>query len=425
VKIALVEAPAPWLVRQHTQAPLGLLYLAAALRRRGHDVGIVRPKNVPELMGCHGCDVIGFGGTTLENPSVVAMARWVRKHLPKVSIWYGGIHVTAMGGIVDEGDLFDCIVVGEADGLIGPLSEIWEKNLPFNRIQRGVAPQDLDALEFPARDLLTARGGSVLSFHEDCDGSENLITSRGCPYSCAFCASQIAANGKLRWRSAESVIAELDLLLDGGIRTLRFEDDNFTANIPRLRELTPRMSRMPIRWHASARAQNLTPEVCDLLVQAHCQELSVGIESGDQRVLDRLNKKVTIDQLVQGCQNAHDAGIHVRALWMTGTPGEEPDTPELNLRLMERLKVHSHALATFIPLPGTPVWNNPEKFQVDIIDRDFRHYNQWLWRQQGGHIVKAEYHPLIRNWRISTKTQHQNVYRMRNYVLDSGVAQPG
>jgi anaerobic magnesium-protoporphyrin IX monomethyl ester cyclase len=428
MKIALVEAPAPWLVRPHAQAPLGLLYLASVLKCAGHEVVLARPKIPYDLNDYSDCQVMAFSGTTLEYPSVLECARWMRQYCGHVGLWYGGVHATAMPGEVMRRHEFDFVGIGEAEGYIAETAEAWEKHHYHNSAGKWEwSPQDLDALPFPDRSLLGGRrGDAIFAFHEGADcGSENIITSRGCAYDCAFCGSCTMWGRKVRWRSAGNVIEEVRQIVDSGCRQIRFEDDNVPANRPRLREMAPRLEELGIVWHCSARAQDLRPETCDLLVKSGCREVSVGIESADQRVLDCLNKRVTVEELRAGCQTATSAGLHVRALWMTGTPGERADTPERNLRFIEQVPVHAHALATFIPLPGTPIWRSPELFQCEILDRDFRKYNQWMWQRKDGEVQEAEYFPLIRNVLLTPDRQADNVYRMRRYVQESGKLQPG
>ena len=121
-----------------------------------------------------------------------------------------------------------------------------------------------------------------------------------------------------------------------------------------------------------------------------------------------------------GVTYAADAGINVRGLFMTGTPGENPDTPELTRDYIESMPLHAITLSTFMPLPGTPVWEDPEKFECEILSRDFANYNKDLWVSDGAGQKRRLYTPLIRNLRLTMDQQVHNVRRMEDYVIETG-----
>jgi len=141
-----------------------------------------------------------------------------------------------------------------------------------------------------------------------------------------------------------------------------------------------------------------------------------GIESGDQRVLDFLKKKANIKEMKEGCKNAHEAGLKIRVLFMIGTPGEREDTPEINKKYLEDLDYDMITLSTFIPLPATQIWDSPEKFNCEIISKDFRLYNKDFYTSEGKRI----YRPLIRNLYLTEAQQIDNVNRMEEYVIRTG-----
>ena len=142
-------------------------------------------------------------------------------------------------------------------------------------------------------------------------------------------------------------------------------------------------------------------------------------------MLDILQKQVRIGEIEAGCRRAAAAGLKVRGLFMMATPGERPDTPELNRDFMMRVPLHAVAFSTFVPFPGTPIWENPEKYFCSVVNLNFDRYNIALFHRQNGKIMKRRYVPFIRNRLLTVNQQADNVARMEQYAEDSGKLNSG
>lgn len=424
MKILFVESPAPWLVRQHAQVPLGLLYLATVVKNAGYEVTFIRPKDKLELAEYENYDVFCFSGTTLEFPMICDCAKFVRKNFPNIKILLGGTHATVMYKEIWEMKLFDAVCVGEGEEMIlKMLKDVRDKKL--KSIYMSSFIKDLDSLPFPDRDLIPGKHGGGIFINGGTE-NENIITSRGCPFDCAFCASESIWHRKVRFRSTENIIAEMKQIIDKyGCKTFRVADDNVTSHKTRCLDLCRELEKLDIKWRCSIRAESIDREVAEALVRAGCQEISPGIESGDQRVLDFLRKRTTLGKMLVGCENAVKAGLRVRALMMIGTPGEREDTPEKNKAYLQILPYHMVTLSTFVPLPGNAIWKNPAKFKCSIINKNFAHYNKDYYISKHGEQVKRDYVPLIRNWMLTLNQQVDNVKRMEKYIEELGKVNKG
>jgi radical SAM superfamily enzyme YgiQ (UPF0313 family) len=422
MKIAFIETPSPWLIRKHVQIPLGPLYLSTILKNYGYDVSVIRPNNVDDLDSAMSFDVICFSGTTLEYPMNIECAKWIKSRDPHKKLILGGVHATALPEDVVKDGFFDAVFAGEAENHIVKLIQDVENNTLKSLYQTNELIQDLDTIPFPDRGLVpNSTGGDVFAYGKNYKGTgnQNFITTRGCPFNCAFCASKYVWKGKVRFRSVENIINEMKSLIKATqIRQLRICDDNVTSNPKRCYDLCRAIidNKLDIVWRCSVRAESLTPEIAEIMKASGCREISPGIESGDQRVLDYLNKNTSLDAMSEGCENAQSAGLTIRALLMIGTPGERRDTPEINHVYLKKLKFDMITLSTFIPLPGTAVWRNPEKYNCTILSKDFRKYNKDYWVSIHGKAQKRTYEPLIQNHFMTLEQQIDNVRRMEEIV---------
>ena len=424
MKIVFVETPSPWLVRRNMHVPLGPLYLATILKRKGHDVRLARPECIEDIS--QDTDIVCMSGTTLEYPMNVEYATWIKKYRPNIKIFLGGSHATAMWHEIWGSDLFDAICVGEGESVILDMVRDAERNDLANGCiyKSNTFVKDLDTIPFPDRALIEGDYGRNIFVNRKSynnKGSESLITSRGCSYNCAFCAAHSMWNGKTRYRSIFNIVSEIKEIIEStGIRQFGIWDDNMTLNKKRCLLLCDEFKKLDIIWRCLVRADQLDSEICETLVAAGCKEIWPGIESGDQRVLDYLDKRSNTEAMLEGCRNAKEAGLKIKALFMIGTPGERENTPELNRDYINRLDFDMITISTFTPLPGSPIWNDPDKYNCEILSKDFRKYNQYYWAMKNGKKVAREYEPVIHNKYLTIEQMKSNVERMGIYVEETG-----
>ncbi len=434
MKIALINPPHPYLIHPDSQAPLGLLYIAAALRDAGHDVEFVNLSRYDEWRAIPhvplDCDLYGFTATSVDYPRVEGMAKRLHELLPSAKIILGGAHATAAPELVDP-DVFDAVCIGEGEEIILKIVADAERG-HLAMVYQAERIRDLDRLPLPARDLLYAQGGDIFArgahYGPATAGESTVIVSaRGCPFNCAFCASEAIWGRCTTVRPACGVAAEVITVRDDlGVREFRFSDETFNLNRDRLRDLCRALTGLDVYWRASIRPGLSTVEDFSFMYDAGCREISAGVESGDQRVLDVLRKGLTVDDSREMCERATRAGLKVRLLLMTGCPGEAPDSPEITRDFLESVPFDLVALTQFRPLPGSPVWDDPSAFGVRIIDRALDHYNIYNWRRTLSQARSlAPSRSVIETDAMSREALEGNMDRMRQYVMDTGKCNMG
>ena len=229
--------------------------------------------------------------------------------------------------------------------------------------------QDLDAIPFPARDLLP--NDRYIRFGKQKYGFSitTVMSTRGCPYACDFCSNVVFGNS-YRERSAENVVDEIEAALGLGYDRISFADDVFTLNARRVLDICAEIDRRGLRfaWECLGRVDTFDHATALAMKQAGCFRIFFGIESGNDRILKLMNKQITTGQAREAVESAHRAGLEVGAFFILCYPGETDDTVLETLRFATTLPLDYLGLTMPYPLPGTTLFDRVS----DRVTRDAR-----------------------------------------------------
>ena len=347
--------------------PLGLLYLGAVLEEKGFEVEVFDANfsvDWKDELKLHEADVYGVNCQSSLLKTVIETANHLKKHFPDSLRIVGGPHATFMPN--DLVPFFDKIVVGEGEkAILEVLEGKW-----IGKLAHCPPIKDLDSIPFPARHLI-----SIEKYHRKIDGlrSTGIITARGCPYSCVFCGDMWGT--KARYRSAGNVLAEVEECVNVlDIKAFMFWDDTFTFNTSRLFNILDGLKRLDVKWRCLTRVDWVDEPTLEIMKNSGCVEILYGIESGSQKILVNIEKGTTVEQNIRAIDSTKKAGIPVMASIIVGCPGETWETIEETIRLLEEHPPDRCHVCMFTPFPGSPVWRHPEKYGVEILDRDFTKY---------------------------------------------------
>ena len=401
--ICFIYLPHPYLRRPKAQLPMGILMLAAMIQRDGRYSVIVRNYTAYTLENAIAdlseARIYGITITSMEIPYALEFAEAIKGKYPKAKVIVGG------PGTLETDQLqslfIDMIVAGEADNEICNIMECFFNGGCSLNSCYAIPPDDLDVLPYPARELLDGpMGGDVFAYNRRYEGDQStvILSSRGCPYSCAFCAAPALAS-TVRYRSVDSVIGEMRYVIAKyGIRQFRFSDDLFTANKQRVLDMCKEIKWLDVAWRVSARVNPLDYDMLVAMKEAGCKELSFGIESFDDDVLSLLSKRATADDNVRALQLCDEVGMGARMLLMVGTPGQTPETIRLNKYYISKVPHTIVSCTAFVPIPGSDVWRDPDKYGVEILSRDMRDYNFYFFGPDGmtdmKPVIKLKDRPL-------------------------------
>ena len=398
-KVLLVRsAPATEQFGDESFLPLGMAYIAAVLVKAGFEVRVedllVTRKKTDEFLKevvSFAPQVVGFTGVTSVANSVYRVADQIRQAIPGVCFFMGGPHATALPEealnkgmdfvIRGEGEVtvLDLIEhLGAPDGVPG-ISFLRDGKVVRNPDREFI--KDLDALPFPARSLFPP-----LSCYKGQEALGSLvpvgsiITSRGCPYECHFCFKAVFGN-KFRPRSAESVVEEWALLKDKfHVREIAIVDDSFTSDPARVHRICDALIRtkMGIRWSCpnGIRVDRADPAMLAKMRQAGCYRVALGIESGNQAILDSIGKRITLAQIQEMVRQCRKVGIKTMGFFMLGNLGETRETMEETIDFAVKLKTDYAQFLIAIPYPGTRLYDEI-KAHGEFFIKDWDQYGQY------------------------------------------------
>jgi radical SAM superfamily enzyme YgiQ (UPF0313 family) len=338
--------------------PLGLCSISEYMKNRGYkvkiwdmnhesDLDLMRQfhKDKPDAVGvsCY---------TSAIYPEAVAYGKAFRG---KTKTIVGGYHASAMP--LSLTDHFDSVVCGEGEqGFNIALSHNGLIHAPPVSLDKLTLKTDLDLSRYG----IAGQQGTIL-------------TSRGCPYNCAFCFN---LSRKVRNYDMGEVKKQLNTL-KGKFKSVYFLDDVFTLDRERMKEITDFCREIDLPFRCTTRANLIDKDKINILANNGCECLSMGIESGDDEILARSNKKMNVYDNINAVEMAHNWGIPVKGFFIIGLPGESEVTARRTIRLAQDLSKWGLKQADFYyltPFPGTPIWNNPDKYGIKIKDKDYTKY---------------------------------------------------
>ncbi|MBI4707937.1 MAG: radical SAM protein [Candidatus Omnitrophica bacterium] len=401
MKIKLINLPQPNSLDDKLDPPLGLMYIKSFLKKHNIDSDIV---DLPFVDRDDWKDKIGdadlYGMTVYSASLYLAkeVAKIAKENNPKAKIIVGGPHPTTLQEqTLEDEPNFDIVVMQEGEKTMLEIAEgrslsaidgiVYRHSRQiYKNTNRGLI-SDLDIIPFPDRELLAQNKYTrkVLG-----NFATSLITSRGCVFNCSFCCKDVFGS-KVRFRSINSVIEEVKQVIERfGIRHFLFYDDTFVLKRDRLYSLCEKLSKLDIIFRCNGNARHNTFEDYQMLYEAGCREIAFGIETGSQRILNIINKGVTVEQNRKAIIDARRAGLLVKAYLMIGNPGETKESVQETIKFVKETDPDQFTLFTFVPLPGSDIWKNPEKYKIKIINRDFKEYFNIAGDNEGGAVIETE-----------------------------------
>lgn len=388
---------------------LGLLHLAAELRQAGYEASIIESDVFRLSVADVAAQVIAARpaavGLTLFTVGVTgaaAIAHRIKQALPETRIIVGGPHVSSMGReTMERFHDFDYAVVGEGEQTLVELLAALDQGAPAASVRgllfragtelRATPPRDtgrsLDDLALPAWDLLPDFPGAYVPAIYDFPRGPvaTIAASRGCPFHCRFCDTSTFGS-RVRHYSPHKVFDMMRQLRERyGVRHVQFVDDLFLASRQRVTELCGLLtdSGLNMTWSCTARVDTVKPDLLALMKQAGCWEISFGLESGSDELLQKMDKSARVALAEQAVAWTAAAGIRTKGLFMLGYPGENAASIRRTKDFVRRIPMTIMNLSKFTPYPGSPIYR--DLFGTAIRDDHWERMNgmNFIWTPEG------------------------------------------
>ncbi len=404
MRVALIRPPFPpphWLIgltRDH-DFPLGIGYLAAVLARAGNEARIFDPEAISQKQEALWAelekfkpDLVGITTVTPRFEVAVRLAREAKKRLGCLVVM-GGPHATALPRstlLTVKG--LDAVIMGEAETSMLAVAEQFNTggkvdfsripgaalfvNWKYVEVPRPEFIQDLDALPHPRRDFVNLKAYNRNRVMFGGVKSATVISSRGCPGRCTFCAN-ICTGRKIRLHSPGYFVGEMESLArEHGIKYFQIYDDCFTADQRHVEAVCDLIlsKGLKLKWGAFGRVNTMQDEKLLLkMKRAGCRHMLLGIESGNQHILNLMRKGTTLAAAERSCALLRKCGIAYSNSIMLGCEGETVETARDSMAFAEKLGSELVNFVIQIPFPGTELFDKYYK-DFDSPDTDWENW---------------------------------------------------
>ncbi|MFQ6080460.1 MAG: B12-binding domain-containing radical SAM protein [Candidatus Bathyarchaeia archaeon] len=386
--------------RNPPSLPLGLLYIAAVLERDGVDVEVIdnylldlSTEELVNKIKRGNPALLGFSVMTFTYPESRRNMTRLKEEMPEVPIVVGGPHATLFPEELIKEPFIDIVVRGEGEQTTREIVQALNDDNTFSRdalkLVDGITfkdegkvfwnkdrafIKDLDGLPFPARHLVDMKKypREVPFYLPNVRPVDVMCSSRGCPFACAFCSSEIIWKRSYRFRSAKNTADEIEHLIeDYDSKGIYFREDNFTLNNKRVVELCKEIKRrrLDFEWICESRVDLITDDVLKEMTSAGCRAIWFGFESGSQKTLDYIKKGFTLSDAERAVKLCKKHGLTVGGLFMLGLPNETREDILETLDFMVKLDVDRLMAQHYVGIPVSEIYS-------EVLEKKYYRY-EW------------------------------------------------
>jgi anaerobic magnesium-protoporphyrin IX monomethyl ester cyclase len=415
--------------------PLGLAYIAGYLETLQIPVRILDSQaenmSIAEVVTAISSGNENLIGITMLTPAfgvVKALCRQIKMNCRDRTIVLGGAHCTVLPErTLKEIPEADIVCIGEGEITFSEIAQLNDisllsgiKGICFRsdntliKTDERQPAQDLDRIPPPARHLLPMEKYHLTASRVSGSGyCPTILVARGCPFSCTFCSRTFGRT--FRTHSISRILSEIQSLIDTyQISQLNIEADTLTVNKKFIKALCiglieSGISRR-IRWTCESRVDTVDEELLELMHKAGCWQISYGVETGSQRLLDSINKSVSLEQIEQVFQITKRVGVSIRGFFMLGLPGETPAESQATIDFAKKLNPLWAQFTVTVPYPGTRMFEYLDQ-QGKIRTYNWEKYNTWSGWQGSEEI------PFVPDGRTVEELRNLQKRALREFYL--------
>ena len=379
--------------------PTGIMYLASYLEQGGIEARIydgeiqgINPNSLTSWLSDFRPDIVGISSVVTDYHLARDIAEVAKETLGCLVVMGGHFPTEKSEFILGDTGSVDVIIKGEGEQALFRLAEIGNNPEQFQKIPNlayrsdgkvkhnpllpGIS--DLDSIPFPARHLVDVKKYLYPDPDRGMKQMSALFSSRGCPFSCTFCYK---INGNIvRYRSVRNVVDELEEVVHKyGSEWVMFYDDTFTLNRKRAMGIATEIQNrgLGIRWKCQARTDTLDEELVDNMISAGLAMISLGIEGGNQQILDGVSKGINLERTRGICEMLSKKPLTIRASFILGLPGETYKSAQDTIEYAASLPIHLANFSILVPYPGTRVYTQAMNSEgISLIEPNWQHFRR-------------------------------------------------
>jgi radical SAM superfamily enzyme YgiQ (UPF0313 family) len=396
-QILLMQPPLPPPMNSYVKdvvisPPLGMCYIASYISQNSDaetrlvDCSILNLDDTAIRNEIRRCDpkILGVSTSTYTYKNALNTAKIAKELNPGITTVLGGPHSSILDTETLRNEQVDIVVRQEAEktmvdlvnllvlgkGDISSVSGItYRKSGSIQRNPDRPLIEDLDILPFPARYLLPLKMYKVPA---------TIVTSRGCPSKCIFCAAEALSGGRYRARSPANVVEETkQMYAEMKPQFLFIADDTFTIFHDRTRQICKGYKDLGVRWVCESRANTINQGIVREMADSGCFMIQFGVESGSQKILDSMKKGISIDQVRKAVSWCIESKVQPVCSFMVPHPEDTMDSLQQTETFMNELKKLGVQIFVSLttPFPGTYLYHNAEKLGVEFVSHDTNDFN--------------------------------------------------
>lgn len=378
---------------QHLTPPLDIGYCAAILEKQSYDTEFIDTatkkasiKSLTKIIAKEQFDFVIIKPSLRAIKHVTDLAQSIKKISHAVIILIGPVPSLVPQKFLFKDTPIDFCVIGEPELILPKLvktvnskKESNIKGIAFFKKKLILAQQqkyikNLDKLPFPKHSFFINRG---YNFFYPLDVKERkkmgfMLSSRGCPFNCTFCSPMERASygNEYRGRSAKNVVDEMEFLVSHGVNGIYFMDDLFTFDKKRVEEICEEIvkRKLDVKWAVQSRVGNLSDETLKKMKIAGCSTICLGIESGNERILKQLNKRIELDEIEKTVKEMKRNGINTVGFFIIGNPTETTKEILNTMQFAKKLKLDMIQVHFFTPYPGSASFGNFNPNNVEELN---------------------------------------------------------
>ena len=336
--------------------------------------------------------IIGFSVLTLNSRRAYDLAREIKRVDPNALIVLGGIHPTVLTDEALSCKNVDIVIRGEGEESFKELVELVLDEKDYKRISGTSIRENGNILHNPDRAMIANLDDippfPYHLFEKDLDKYPSfgaVFTSRGCPHKCIFCSSRNISGMSYRMYSIERIVSEIKILVEKyNQKIIWLMDDNIAVNPKRFKKFVEMIMveglHKKTEFHGSMRGDNLTDEVLEWAKKGNFKMIAFGMETGTEPLMKLLEKRETVESIINAIRKTSDSGIVAAATLIFGLPTETRKDRWHTLKLVRSLPLASARFNTLVPYPGTPAFDQLNREGKVLIKKDWANFAvQYMW----------------------------------------------